>query len=151
MSRGVTVGASEGSGRNEPTRVRVGAISLEVPAQLITSSDAPVDSPAAVLAGGGITVIIDQGPFADRMEGSIGRPDRREEPIHMAGIAGRIVSFRTPEEHTYTVAAVLSEPVRAAVVVRADDAVPAHQARRIIESLQPVTPIGSEEEGDEHA
>ena len=144
------MGASEGSGRNERTRVRVGAISVEVPAQLVTSSDAPVDSPAAVLTGDGITVIIDQGPFADRMESSIGRPDRREESTHIAGVTGRIVSFRTPEEHAYTVAAVLSEPVRVTVVVRADDSVPEAQARRIIESLQPVTPIGSEEEGDQH-
>ena len=70
--------------------------------------------------------------------------------MHVAGIVGRIVSFRTPEEHTYTVAAVLSEPVRATVVVRADDSVPEPEARRIIESLQPVTPIGREEEGDQH-
>ena len=144
------MGASEGSGRNEATRVRVGAISLEVPAQLVASSDAPIDSPAAVLVGAWITVIVDQGPFADRMESSIGRPDRREESTHITGVTGRIVSFRTPEEHAYTVAAVLSEPVRVTVVVRADDSVPEAQARRIIESLQPVTPIGSEEEGDQH-
>ncbi len=144
------MGASEGSGRNEATRVRVGAISLEVPAQLVASSDAPIDSPAAVLAGAGITVIVDQGPFADRMESSIGLPDRRQEQLQVAGIVGRIVSFRTPEAHTYTVAAVLSEPVRATVVVRADDSVPEPHARRIIESLQPVTPIGREEEGDQH-
>ena len=144
------MGASEGSGRNEATRVRVGAISLEVPSQLVASSDAPIDSPAAVLTGAGMTVIVDQGPFADRMESSVGLPDRRQEPLHATGIAGRIVSFRTPDEHTYTVAAVLSEPVRATVVVRADDSVPESQARRIIESLQPVTPIGSEEEGDQH-
>jgi hypothetical protein len=144
------MGASEGSGRNERTRVRVGAISVEVPAQLVTSSDAPVDSPAAVLTGAGITVIIDQGPFADRMESSIGLPDRREEPLSVAGIAGRVVSFRTPDDHTYTVAAVLSEPARATVVVRADDSVPEPEVRRIIESLRPVTPTGSEEEGNQH-
>ncbi|HEY5875264.1 MAG TPA: hypothetical protein VIT64_08190 [Ilumatobacteraceae bacterium] len=144
------MGASEGSGRNETTRVRVGAISVVVPAQLVSASDAPIDSPAAVLSGGGITVIIDQGPFADRMESSVGRPDRREEPMHVAGVTGRIVSFRTPEEHTYTVAAVLSEPARVTVVVRADDSVPEHEARRIVESLQPVASTGREEEGDQH-
>jgi hypothetical protein len=129
---------------------------------MVASTDAPVDSPAAVLTGAGITVIIDQGPFADRMESSIGRPGRREEPLHVAGvagvaggaevagIAGRVVSFRTPDDHTFTVAAVLSEPARATVVVRADDSVPEPEVRRIIESLRPVTPIGSEEEGDQH-
>ena len=134
--------ASDGTARGETTRIRVGAISVAVPAHLLATTDAPIDSAAAVLTGGGLTVIIDQSAFADRMESSIGQPDRREEPTHIAGASGRIVSFRTPEDHTYTVAVVLSEPVPATVVVRADDSVPERDARRIVESLQPVTPTG---------
>ena len=137
--------ASDESARAETTRIRVGAISVAVPAQLLASTDEPIDSSAAVLTGGGITVIIDQSPFADRMESSIGQPGRREESAQIAGATGRIVSFRTPEDHTYTVAAVLSEPVPATVVVRADDSVPERDARRIVESLQPVTRTGRNE------
>ena len=91
------------------TRVQVGAISIEIPAQLSATTGVPIDSISAVLTGEGLTVIIDQGPFADRLEGAVGRPDFREVRTDMAGASGRTVYFRSPEEHTYTFATVLSE------------------------------------------
>ncbi len=111
-------------------------MSIEVPTEVLADPGAPIDSASAVFTGMGVTVIVDQGPFADRLEGSVGRPEFDDTPTSVAGHTGRYVSFRTPEEHTYTMATLLSEPARITVVVRADDSVPARVARDILESLQ---------------
>lgn len=121
---------------DEKTRVTVGQVSLELPAILATHSDRPLDSTAAVFEGHGVTVIVDQGPFSDRLDSHVGKPEYREGVMPVAGATGRTVSFRNPAGGTYTVAVHVPEPMTLTVVVQADESVPEHVARNIVESIQ---------------
>ncbi len=130
---------------DQAARVTVGAISLEVPATLVPSGGTPVDSVSAVFEGTGVIVIVDQGPFADRLQTAPGRPEYREAPTEVAGATGRSIYFRSPEDKTFTVATVLSAPTAVTVVVRAAETVPAEVAQRIVASVQLVGSNVSEE------
>jgi catechol 2,3-dioxygenase-like lactoylglutathione lyase family enzyme len=121
---------------DETTRVTVGQVSLELPAALVQSAGAPIDSAAAVFEGGGLTVIVDQGPFADRLDAHAGRPDLREETREVAGATARTVFFRDPEHNTYTVGIHVPAPHYLTVVIQADAAVPEHVAHAIIDSVR---------------
>ncbi len=114
----------------------MGAISLELPVALVDAEAAPVDSATRVFEGAGVTVIVDQGPFADRLEGDRGRPQYREETREIGDTTGRVVSFRSADDATRTLAARLVGPPGVTVVVRADASVPAHVPRDIVNSLR---------------
>ena len=116
----------------------VGGVSLELPAVLVEGDDRALDSAAAVFEGPGLSVILDQGPFADPLETYVGRPGYEEGLREVAGSTARVVSFRTPEDGTYTVAAHVPRPKPLSVVVRADTSVPEHVPGDIIESVQPL-------------
>jgi hypothetical protein len=122
----------------EKVRVAVGDVSLELPAALVQREEANVDSSAGVFEGSGLTVIVDQGPFSDPLDSHTGRPGYREEPTELAAVAGRTISYQTPEEGTYTVAAHLPPPAAVTVVVRADGSVPEHVPREIIASIRAI-------------
>jgi len=89
-----------------------------------------------VFAGSGVTVIVDQGPFADRLDSYAGSPEFREEIKDVAGTTSRAISFRSPDRGTYTVATHLPAPRHVTVVVQADASVPERVPRGVIESLQ---------------
>jgi len=116
--------------------VTVGSVTLELPAVLVDARGAAIDSAAGVFEGSGLTVIVDQGPFADRLDALAGRPDYRETSARIAGKAARIVFHRGEEPGSYTVATHLPAPQSATVVVRAEASVPEPVSRAIVESLQ---------------
>ena len=121
---------------NDKARVAVGKVGLELPAAIVKKKDTPIDSASGVFEGQGVQVIVDQGPFADRLDSHVGRPGYREEIKDVMGTKGRVIFFRTPERGTYTVAIHLPAPRLATVVVHADASVPESVARQIIESIQ---------------
>jgi hypothetical protein len=121
---------------DEKVRVAVGNISLELPASLSRGQDTPIDSAASVFSGSGVTVIVDQGPFADRLDSYAGHPEFREEIKDVAGTTSRAIYFRSPDRGTYTVATHLPEPRQVTVVVQADASVPERVPRGVIESLR---------------
>jgi hypothetical protein len=117
-------------------RVVVGKVSLDLPAFLAKGQGAPIDSAANVFEGNGLTVIVDEGAFADRLESYSGRPEYRAEPMSIAGTTGRLVFFRSPDLASYTLAAHLPAPRQVTIVVQAHISVQERIARDIIESLQ---------------
>lgn len=121
---------------DEEVRVAVGNVSLELPTALVKRQDTPIDSAASVFEGSGMTVIIEQGPFADRLESQAGRPEYQEEIKNVAGTTSRTIFFRSPDHGTYTMATHLSAPKYVTVVVQADASVPEQVPREIIESLR---------------
>lgn len=121
---------------DEKTRVSIGNVSLELPTALVKRHDTSLDSPAGVFEGIGITVIIDEGPFADRLDSYIGNPEYHEEGRKVAGIISRTIFFRSPNGVTYTTAIHLPAPKQVTVVVHADTSVPDRVPRQIIDSLQ---------------
>jgi hypothetical protein len=123
---------------DEKVRVALGGFSLELPVSLAKQPGTPVDSLAGRFEGSGLSVIVDQGPFSDRLSSYVGRPDYQEEAEEIAGVPARIVFFRTPEEGTYTVAAHMPGLNNLTVFVRAAESVPQSVARDIIQSVEPV-------------
>ena len=124
---------------DETVQVAFGNFTVDLPAALVSQRQQAVDSPAATFEGEGLKVILDAGPFADRLESHLGRPDYREELTELGGVVGRIVSFRNPDG-TETLASHVPPPASVTVVVHADASVPQHVARQIIESLRKASP-----------
>lgn len=117
----------------EFVRVEIGHVSLDLPAELAKQAGNPVDTAAAVFAGAGLTVIVDAGPFADRLDSYSGKAEFREsaQPAN-----GRAISFKNPERGTYTMAVRIAGPKPATVTVEADASVPERVARKIIDSVR---------------
>jgi hypothetical protein len=93
-------------------RVRVADVEIETPVDL--ASEASVEGGTAVLSGGGLTLIVDQGPFADRLTGYEDRAGfvRRREQI--GGQPAELVTFRA-DDGTEVAAARLGDRLTAAV------------------------------------
>ncbi len=121
---------------DEKVRVTVGNVSLALPTSLVKRQDTPIDSAASVFEGSGVMVIVDQGPFADPLNSYAGHPGFWEEIKDVAGTPSRMISFRSPDLSTYTVAIHLLAPKHVTVVVQADDSVPKRVPKEIVESLQ---------------
>jgi hypothetical protein len=121
---------------DEKVQVAVGNVSLELPTYLVKKQDTPIDSAASVFEGSGVTVIIDQGPFADRLDSYAGHLEFREEIKDVAGMTSRTISFQRPDRGTYTVATHIPAPKHVTVVVQADASVPEQVPREIIKSLR---------------
>jgi hypothetical protein len=117
--------------------VRVGAVGLELPATLTARAGTPADSASAVFEGEGLTVLVDQGPFAPSLDADVGRPGYREEPTEVGGTPARLVTFDEPGG-SFTTALEIAPPNRATVVVRADGSVPRHVPLDIVRSVQPL-------------
>ena len=121
---------------DEKVRVSVGNVSLELPISLVKRQDTPIDSVASVFEGSGVTVIVDQGPFANRLDSYAGHPEYQEMIKDVSGTTSRTISFQSPDRGTYTVATHLAAPKHVTVVVQADASVPEQVPREIIESLR---------------
>lgn len=121
---------------NQKVRVAVGNVSLELPNAVPKRQDAPIDSAASVFEGGGVTVIVDQSPFADRLDSLAGLPEYREEVKNVGGTIGRMVFFHSPDRSMYTVGIHLPAPAHVTIVVQADASVPERIPREIVGSLR---------------
>jgi hypothetical protein len=121
---------------NEKVRVTVGNLGLELPSALVKTQDTAIDSASAVFEGSGLTVIVDQGPFADRLDGYVGNPGYREEMRNMAGATARTIFFQRPDRGTYTMAVHFTAPKLVTVVIHADKSVPEQVPKEILESLR---------------
>jgi hypothetical protein len=118
----------------DKVRVRVGRVSLEIP-QSLTKGGAGVDSEAAVFESPDLTVVVDQGPFADSLDAQGAAPGAGTETVTIAGRSARLLS--TPAEGgRHTVAVHVPELDRLTVAVHAGDTVPRHVPREIIDSIR---------------
>jgi hypothetical protein len=120
---------------DEKVRVTLGNVSLELPASVVKNQETSIESAGGVFEGGGLTVIVDEGPFADRLDSYIGLPGFREETREVAGVTGRKVFFRRPERGTYTVGVHVPAPKHVTVAVHAEASVPERVAEAIVNSL----------------
>jgi hypothetical protein len=68
-------------------------LTLTVPADLSRGPEQGVDTAVATWNGAGISVVIDQGPFADPLTTYQGRPGSRSRQETIDGRLARIVSF----------------------------------------------------------
>ena len=121
---------------DEKVRVAVGNVSLELPVSVVRGQGAPVDSAAGVFEGSGLRIIVDQGPFANRLDAYAGLPDYQQQKTDVAGTMGRTVSFRSPEQDTSTIAVHVPAPKLVTVVVEAKPDVPKQVSEQIINSLR---------------
>lgn len=121
---------------DEKVRVELGNVSLELPASLVKSPDTSIDSAGGVFEGDGLMVILDQGPFVDRLESYVGLPDFREDTKEVAGTTARRVFVRNPDRGTYTMGVHVPAPRHVTVVIHADASVPEPVAEAIIDSLR---------------
>jgi hypothetical protein len=139
--RGSSIAESERERTMTPweqrVRVTVGKISLEIPAVLVKSGHA-IDSAAAMFEGNGLSVTVDEGPFASRLDSYAGRPGVKEDIREIGGVKSRVVFFRDPDAHVNTLAIHVPAPRLMTVVIRADASVPEEIPRRILDSLQPL-------------
>ena len=120
---------------DKKVRVALGNVSLELPALLVQKQDTSIDSAGGVFEGGGLTVIVDEGPFADRLDSYIGLPDFREERMSVAGTTARKVFFRKPDRGTYTLGVHVPAPKHVTLAVHAEASVPEAIPEAIIDSL----------------
>lgn len=121
---------------DEKVRIAVGNISLELPVLLLNRQATLTSCPASVFVGSGLTVIVDQGPFADRLDGYASHPEYQEGIEEVTGTPGRTIACRSHERGTYTVATHIPAPNHVTVVVQANAFVPEPVPRKIIESLR---------------
>jgi hypothetical protein len=117
-------------------QITVGEVTVTLPRTLTRSPDRSVDSAAAVYEGHGVTVIVDTGPFADRLDSHVGAPGYAESTQDVAGRIARHVTYTDPTDGTRTVAVHVGAPSPATVVVRTDLSVPPETAQQIIDSVQ---------------
>jgi hypothetical protein len=120
---------------SETVWVTVGEARLQIPAALAVASGTAIDSASAVFEGGGMTVIVDQGPFADRLESYVGESGYEEQTTPLAGTEARVIRFIRPDG-TFTVGARITKPKQLTVVVHGNDVVPEQVARDVITSLR---------------
>lgn len=129
----------------DPSAVRrgtVGDVGLQLPAALQHQPGSPVDGPAAVFTGGGLTVVVDAGPFADRLDSRVGEPSFAEHTDASRGLTERRVTYRDPRTHAYTAAVHLGPARPVTVTVTADDGVPEDVVTGVLDvlALGPATP-----------
>ena len=115
--------------------VRVGAIDLELPAVLAPRPETAVDSASAVFEGGGLFVLVDQGPFAPSLDADVGRPGFHEASELVNGWPARLVTYND-ESATSTTALEVAGPQRVTVVIRATSDVPREVPLEIARSVQ---------------
>jgi hypothetical protein len=115
--------------------VQVGGLRLQVPAALVTNS-AAIDGPTAVFEGPGVTVVVDAGPFADRLDAHAGKPGFHEALVEVSGASGRRVSFSAPDAGTHTSALHVDGPRPFTVAVIAAPSVPDTVAADVLASVQ---------------
>ena len=117
-------------------RVVVGSISLELPTALVDKRNTAVDSAASVFEGSGLTVTVDQGPFASRLDADVGRPAYREGYKDIGGTRSRTVFFRSADGRSFTTGLHVPAPKHVTVVIQADKSVPEEVATAIRDSVQ---------------
>lgn len=114
---------------------RVGAVSLELPAVLKPRQSTAVDSASGVFEGGGLVVLVDQGPFAPSLDADAGRPGRQEVPVVVGGHPARLVTF-DDDTTSYTTALEVAGPQRVTVFIHARGDVPREVPLEIAHSVQ---------------
>ncbi len=121
---------------DDRVRVVVGSVSLELPRALVKSGETAVDSAAGVFEGAGLTVTVDQGPFASRLDSDMGRPDYREGFSDVGGTRSRTIFFRSADGRSFTTGVYAPAPKNVTVVIHADASVPEEVATAIRDSVQ---------------
>ena len=121
---------------DDRVRVVVGSVSLELPTALVKKGDTAIDSAAAVFEGAGLTVTVDQGPFASRLDADVGRPDYREGVQDVGGTRSRTIFFRSGDGQSVTTGVHVPAPKRVTVVIQAGKSVPEEVATAIRESVE---------------
>lgn len=120
---------------NEKIRITVGSVSLELPEIMVRDQKHPVDTSAGVFEAEGLTVIVDEGPFADRLDRG-GGAEYEEKIIELAGYTGRLISYLVPSESTRVTGFHTTAPQSFTVHVRAGASVPTSVVEDIFCSLK---------------
>lgn len=91
---------------NASQEVRFGdQLRLRLPADISASSDEQsIDSNATVWRGSGVTVLVDEGPFADTLTSYRDRPNHRVTDATINGHPARVVSFERKDGGHYVAA-----------------------------------------------
>lgn len=77
--------------------VRHGKLRLQIPEAAMQGDDQGVDSKAAIWKVGGMTVVIDEGPFSDPLTGYGDRPGFQEWWVERPVRPFRCVTFENPD------------------------------------------------------
>jgi hypothetical protein len=135
MTHGAGPAPSDDVRWSDRVPVQVGGLRLRLPAALVRTG-APIDGPSAVFEGAGVTVVVDAGPFADRLEAHVGKPAFEESPVEVSGASGRRVSFDAPDTGTHTNALHVDGPRPFTVAVIAAPSVPDTVAADVLASVR---------------
>lgn len=114
--------------------LQVAGLEIEVPPDVVPSSEVPIDGEAVVLEGPGIRVTLDRSPFADPLTGHNARPEFRQREERIGDRPAVVVSFRA-DGATRVVAARL--PGLLTAVVRVAPGVDEEIALRMLRSIRP--------------
>lgn len=113
----------------------LGRVRLTIPDTLQPSRGHAIDSASAVFEGGGISVVVDQGPFADDLGAYGNRSAYRSFVLQVDGQEARMIRYADSDapDPAVTVGIHVGGTEAVTVVVRAPDE---PTARRIVDSLR---------------
>jgi hypothetical protein len=94
-------------------------VTLEVPDSVASSERVGVDSPTASYEGDDLSVVVDQGPFVDRLESNASGTRLWRNLEEIDGTVAVVVATRDADPNWTTYAAHFPEPVPLTIVVRA--------------------------------
>jgi hypothetical protein len=111
-------------------------VTLEVPDSVASSDRVGVDSPTASYEGEDLSVVVDQGPFVDRLESNTSGTRLWRNPEEIDGTVAVVVATRDADPNWTTYAAHFPEPVPLTIVVRARKDLGPEVPLRIIRSVR---------------
>ena len=133
------MGAYAGIGaRNVKEIILRNRVSIRLPEEVGPTDDRAIDSTAATWSGKGISLLVDEGPFADPLTSYENRPNYRAAEETIGGRKARVVAFDQPDG-TRSVAAHFpddgGEPGALTVVARGESGVAQELLNQIIRDI----------------
>ena len=111
-------------------------VTLEVPDFVASGESVGVDSLTASYEGEGLSVVVDQGAFVDRLESQASGTRLWRNLEEIDGTVAVVVAFRDADPNWTTYAAHFPEPVPMTIVVRAREDLGSEIPLSIIRSVR---------------
>jgi hypothetical protein len=111
-------------------------VTLEVPDFIAPSESVGVDSLTASYEGEGLSIVVDQGAFVDRLESNASGTRLWRNVEEIDGTGAVVVAFQDADLNWTTYAAHLPEPVPMTIVVRAREDLGSEVPLNIIRSVR---------------